>query len=97
MASTAEIYEPDFLMAEAMLGISCEEFWSSPAGRFVRGRAEGEVRDLLKELVTAPAEDLKRNRDIRIEINVRQRVLQYLDDAINNGELARYQLEENGD
>ncbi len=88
-------YDPDFLMSEALLGLECESFWASQAGRYVKGRAEGEVSELITKLVMAAPEDEKSQRDIRADISVRQRLLQYLDDAIINGENAKFQLDAN--
>ena len=90
-------YDPEFLMADAILGKECENFRDSGVGRYIIGRARQEIQELLEKLVDADPEDKKAQREIRQDMQTRQMMISYLFEQIQNGENSRIQLEENSD
>lgn len=87
-------HENDALLADAMVGLQCAKFWSSEVGRYVLGRAGKEINGLLVDLEEADPEDPKRQREIRFDIGVRRKMIEYLDEQIQIGLLAQQQIEE---
>ena len=83
----------EFLIAKANLGRRCQQFWSDPVGQYVRLRASEEITDLLHRLLDASPMDTDAQRALRAEINLRVLMLQYLDEAIADGDNAEQQLE----
>ena len=87
-------YDTEFLLADAVLGRECERFWSSQVGRYIRGRAETEIQQLLEKLVDADPKDMSAQVDIRQDIQIRKVMLRYMSDQIQNGKISERQLEE---
>lgn len=92
-------YDDDqkFLQADAILGHQCGEFWSTPVGRYIRGRAEKECQELLQDLYEAEPLDMKAQTEIRQDIALRALMLSYLDEQVKCGEQSRLELEDYGD
>lgn len=87
-------YDPDFLMADALMGKQLEQFRDSPEGRYIIGRARSEIQALLEQLVDAAPKDEQAQTEIRQDIKLRQMMLNYIGEQIYNGEQSRLQLEE---
>lgn len=90
-------YNPDLLLADAIIGHECERFWSSQLGRYIKGRAKNEIQDFMSLLYAAEPRDVKSQTEIRQKIGLRVLMIEYLDEQIRIGQEAKLELEENGD
>lgn len=86
--------DPDFLLAEAVLGRDAEEFARSELGRFILGRCDAEIDEAQEELSTVAW--WRRRRIILLQNKVwRARSMKrWLVELIQNGRGAEASLEE---
>jgi len=89
-----EDQELDFLFKEAKLGISVEEWLSTDVGRYVMGRAKGELSEISIDLLAAPEWSSKTANDLRQRAAALQMLIGWLDEAISNGRISEAQLKE---
>ncbi len=77
---------------EVELGVAAKQFMDSDLGLAVQSRMAKEISDLQSEF-----EDLRtkpeRLLDIRLEINMRRRALQWLSETIDQADIAHQQLQ----
>jgi len=74
------------------LGLSAESFLGSPLGKFLVGRAEGEIEEAVEKLKTTDPEDAKAIRDLQNRIYRAESVQYWLAEAIMTGENAQQEL-----
>lgn len=81
------------LYAEAVLGKDAEQFFQTELGQYVLGRSMQESEEVTAELkVTAP-EDTNKVRELQNQIQVCEKTLIWLNQAIIEGKQAKAQLE----
>lgn len=83
------------MFAEAKLGIDCETFMASDVGRYLVGRATAEIEAARDELEEFNSSDAAGVRAIQNRIWRAKSVLQWLEDAVQNGRAAEHQLLDN--
>ena len=83
--------DPDVQVA--VFGKEVELFLSSSVGTYLVKRAENEIEEAIKKLRVCDPEDPKAVRQHQNEAAVAQAVIDWLADAINQGEHARQLLE----
>ena len=84
----------------AVFGRQVEDFVNSEIGRFITRRADDEIADCLDQLKTiSPAYPWGRRKIARIQaqIGVAERVMQWLAEAITNGQQAMNIIEDKDD
>jgi len=83
----------DDTLRQAKLGIEAEHFLHSALGRHLVDKAQDEINEFVDLLVEADPEDVKKNRELRNEIKVRELVGKWINDAIDSGKVAESYLE----
>ena len=86
--------EETVLLAQAKVGALCANWLGTDIGRYVVGRAEQYEMDVLRELATAKPEDKLRIVQLQERAKVPALIVRFLDEAIADGEAAKFQLEE---
>ena len=86
--------EETVLSAQAKVGALCANWLDTDVGRYVIGRAEQYEMDVLRELATAKPEDKIRIVRLQERAKVPALIVRFLDEAIADGEAAKFQLEE---
>ena len=86
--------EETVLSAQAKVGALCANWLDTDVGRYVIGRAEQYEMDVLRELATAKPEDKIRIVQLQERAKVPALIVRFLDEAIADGEAAKFQLEE---
>ena len=86
--------EETVLTAQAKVGALCANWLGTDIGRYVVGRAEQYEMDVLRELATAKPEDKLRIVQLQERAKVPALIVRFLDEAIADGEAAKFQLEE---
>lgn len=85
----------DAQFQEARLGLQCQAFISSDVGRYLVGRAEGEIEQYRDQMEQAdPTNDAPGTAKVLLEIRIRRLLLTYLADAIHNGRAAEAEIRE---
>lgn len=87
----------DSRVAVVKFGIEVENFLLTPVGRYLNSRAEEEIESAVEELKRVNPRDEMGIRDIQTRIQVCERVLYWLGDAIREGRMAEEQLLSEGD
>ena len=88
-----EVTQREFDMQMAKLGIEAEAFKRSALGKYLYDRAELEKEQAIKELVLVDDDDVKLNRKYRNQIKVVDLFTQWIDEAINSGNAAAANIE----
>lgn len=86
--------EETVLSAQAKVGALCANWLDTDVGRYVIGRAEQYEMDVLRELATVKPEDKIRIVQLQERAKVPALIVRFLDEAIADGEAAKFQLEE---
>ena len=86
--------EETVLTAQAKGGALCANWLDTDVGRYVVGRAEQYEMDVLRELATVKPEDELRIVQLQERARVPALIVRFLDEAIADGEAAKFQLEE---
>lgn len=86
--------EETVLSAQAKVGALCANWLDTDVGRYVIGRAEQYEMDVLRELATVKPEDKIRIVQLQERAKVPALIVCFLDEAIADGEAAKFQLEE---
>ena len=86
--------EETVLLAQARVGNLCATWLDTDVGRYVVGRAEQYEMDVLRELATVKPEDRLRIVQLQERARVPALIVRFLDEAIADGEAAKFQLEE---
>ena len=86
--------EETVLTAQAKVGALCANWLDTDVGRYVIGRAEQYEMDVLRELATVKPEDKIRIVQLQERAKVPALIVRFLDEAIADGEAAKFQLEE---
>ena len=86
--------EETVLSAQAKVGALCANWLDTDVGRYVIGRAEQYEMDVLRELATVKPEDKIRIVQFQERAKVPALIVRFLDEAIADGEAAKFQLEE---
>ena len=86
--------EETVLLAQAKVGALCANWLDTDVGRYVVGRAEQYEMDVLRELATAKPADRLRIVQLQERARVPALIVRFLDEAIADGEAAKFQLEE---
>ena len=86
--------EETVLSAQAKVGALCANWLDTDVGRYVIGRAEQYEMDVLLELATVKPEDKIRIVQLQERAKVPALIVRFLDEAIADGEAAKFQLEE---
>lgn len=82
------------LIASVQLGELCKTWAASGVGAYVVGMAEQYEIDVMRELAITKPDDQKKIMQLQERVKVPALLLQWLDDAISEGETARYQLQQ---
>jgi hypothetical protein len=82
------------LVELARMGIEAEDFCRTSLGKFILGKADGEIQEATADLVSADPEDIKLNRELRNKIHVARMFKVWLGEAISVGRVAHDQLDE---
>ena len=85
--------EETVLSAQAKVGALCANWLDTDVGRYVIGRAEQYEMDVLRELATVKPEDKIRIVQLQERAKVPALIVRFLDEAIADGEAAKFQLE----
>ena len=86
--------EETVLTAQAKVGALCANWLNTDVGRYVVGRAEQYEMDVLRELATVKPEDKLRIVQLQERAKVPALIVRFLDEAIADGEAAKFQLKE---
>ena len=86
--------EETVLSAQAKVGALCANWLDTDVGRYVIGRAEQYEMDVLRELATVKPEDKIRIVQLQERAKVPALIVRFLDEAIADGEAAKFQLKE---
>lgn len=86
--------EETVLSAQAKVGALCANWLDTDVGRYVIGRTEQYEMDVLRELATVKPEDKIRIVQLQERAKVPALIVRFLDEAIADGEAAKFQLEE---
>ena len=86
--------EETVLSAQAKVGALCANWLDTDVGRYVIGRAEQYEMDVLRELAEVKPEDKIRIVQLQERAKVPALIVRFLDEAIADGEAAKFQLEE---
>ena len=86
--------EETVLSAQAKVGALCANWLDTDVGRYVVGRAEQYEMDVLRELAAVKPEDRLRIVQLQERARVPALIVRFLDEAIADGEAAKFQLEE---
>lgn len=86
--------DTDFLFAEVRLGVAMREFLATPVGSYLLGRAQQAVESAQKELLAVSASDADMIRDLQMQGRAAQLLMQWVGDAITNGDASEQQLYE---
>ena len=86
--------EETVLSAQAKVGALCANWLDTDVGRYVIGRAEQYEMDVLRELAMVKPEDKIRIVQLQERAKVPALIVRFLDEAIADGEAAKFQLEE---
>ena len=86
--------EETVLSAQAKVGALCANWLDTDVGRYIIGRAEQYEMDVLRELATVKPEDKIRIVQLQERAKVPALIVRFLDEAIADGEAAKFQLEE---
>ena len=86
--------EESVLLAQAKVGALCANWLDTDVGRYVVGRAEQYEMDVLRELATVKPADRIRIVQLQERARVPALIVRFLDEAIADGEAAKFQLEE---
>ena len=86
--------EETVLSAQAKVGELCANWLDTDVGRYVIGRAEQYEMDVLRELAMVKPEDKIKIVQLQERAKVPALIVRFLDEAIADGEAAKFQLEE---
>ena len=78
----------DILYATAEFGETTRQFLESEVGRYLKGRAEAEALEYTEQLKTVDPDDAKKIRDLQNGIYRAESVVQWLIEAIEEGDEA---------
>ncbi|WP_372830994.1 hypothetical protein [Pontibacterium sp.] len=92
--SFEENAELDFLFAEAKLGIAVEEWLASDVGKYMKGRAEGELEDIKRKLIELPEWQSSTAKQLQDRAKMLQTMMSWLAQAIDNGHVSEMALQE---
>ena len=81
------------LYAEAVLGKDAEQFFKTELGQYVLGRSMQDSEEVTAELKVTPPEDTNKVRELQNLIQVCEKTLVWLNEAIIEGRQALEQLE----
>lgn len=82
------------LMESAALGMAAKEFMACDFGKHIVSKASAEVDQALSELIECPPGDAEQIRSIQNRVHVAQSAVRWLVEAINEGDNAMRDLDE---
>lgn len=82
-------------MATVRVGQLCQNWLETDVGMYVIGRAEEYEMDVLRELAACDPADRSKIMQLQERAKVPGLLLQFIDDAVSEGEAAKIQIEEN--
>lgn len=94
--STEEMREGDELRGRIAFGLDVQQFMGSNIGRYLQARANADIEEALEALKTADPEDPKAIRKLQNDVAVASSVLEWLGQAVTEGEQAERQFHELG-
>lgn len=81
------------LVAQVQVGELCRQWIGSEVGKYVVGAAEQYEYEVLRKLANVDPTNEKQVMQLQERAKVPGLLLEWLDEAISNGETAQYQLE----
>ena len=84
------------LFEKASIGIAAQDFLNSPLGRYIRKRAIDDRQDAMEKLAEADPAETCRITKYQADAKIAISVLEWLSDAINEGNQASHELEVEG-
>ena len=86
--------ETDVLFAEINLGKQLKEFWSSPVGRYLNGRAVKSRSEAFESWMSVNPDDAEAIRELQFRARVPELFIQWIEQALNQAKHAEDVLEE---
>ena len=86
--------ETDVLFAEINLGKQLKEFWSSPVGRYLNGRAVKSRSEAFESWMSVNPDDHESIRELQFRARLPDLFTQWIDQALNQAKHAEDVLEE---
>ena len=77
------------VQAEIALGLDCEAFMQSSAGRYLQARANQEIETALERLKTVDPTDPEAVRRLQNDVRVAEAFLIWMGEAVTSGEQAQ--------
>lgn len=84
--------DPEVLMAEVAVGDAFKTWIQSDVGRYIAGRAEQYELSILKELAHTDPKDMIKITKLQARSELPGKLLQWIEEAIEQGDVAEYQL-----
>ena len=94
--STEEMREGAELRGRIAFGLDVQQFMGSNIGRYLQARANADIEEALEALKTVDPEDPKAIRKLQNAVAVASSVLEWLGQAVTEGEQAERQFHELG-
>ena len=94
--STEEMREGAELRGRIAFGLDVQQFMGSNIGRYIQDRANADIEEALEALKTADPYDPKAISKLQNDIAVASNVLEWLGQAVTEGEQAERQFHELG-
>jgi hypothetical protein len=86
--------ETDLLLAEARLGMQAKEFFKSPVGKFIAGRALKAKEEAFEAWMNIEPSEEEAIRELQFRARLPQLVIVWLEEAINQAQHAEQTLNE---
>ena len=86
--------ERDLLFAEINLGKQIKEFWSSPVGRYLKGRAIKSREEAFESWMSVNPEDKETIMELQFRARLPELFMQWIEQALNQAKHAEDTLEE---
>lgn len=85
-------HDPQVLSAEVAVGDAFKTWIQSDVGRYIAGRAEQYELAVLKELAQTDPKETVKIIKLQAQSELPGKLLQWIEEAIEQGEIAEYQL-----
>ena len=86
--------ETELLIAEARLGLQTKEFFGSPLGRYILGRAIKSKEEAFEAWISVAPEDVETIRELQFRARLPSLVVAWLNEAMNQANHAEATLSE---
>jgi len=86
--------QEDELLNRARLGIEAEQFLRSSIGKYLMERSDELIDIETNKLIQCDSSDLQANIDARNGIQIGALIQQWLTDAVDEGQIAQYEINE---